>query len=128
VDEIVIFDHLDREQIKKIIDIQLTPTYRQFEKMDKELLIEDEVVDFIIDQGYSKEYGARHIARALKKHILEKMAHCALEKEWEDTGRVVCSMHNGEVVVNLEGAGMDAGVETETSFDETKLIEEMNIK
>lgn len=131
VDEIVIFEHLDREHIKKIINIQLIPTYQQFEKMDKELLIEDEVVDFIIDQGYSKEYGARHIARTLKKHILEKVAHCALEKEWEDAGRVVCSMHNGEVMVNLEnleGAGMDAEVETETSFDETKLIEEMNIK
>ena len=101
VDEIVIFDHLERDDIKKIIDIHLSGVFEQFEKMDKELIVKDEVIDFIISEGYSKEYGARHIARTLRKHIMEKVARCSLEKGWEDTPRVVCSMCDGEVIVTM---------------------------
>jgi ATP-dependent Clp protease ATP-binding subunit ClpC len=120
VDEIVIFDHLENEEIKKIIDIQLKATHQQFEKMDKELVIRDDVIDFVIEEGYSKEYGARHIARTLKKHILEKIAHCALETGWEEARQVVCSMDKGEVAVQLE-------TEEIAPLGESKLIEQVNI-
>ena len=123
VDEIIIFDHLERESIKKIINIHLQGVYEQFEKMDKELIITDEVIDFIIAAGYSKEYGARHIARTLRKHIMEKIAHCSLEKDWEDARQVVCSMVNGEVsaaITTLEHTEMEL-------LEEAKLIGQMNI-
>lgn len=123
VDEIVIFDHLERDSIKKIIDIHLQDVYQQFEKMDKELIITDEVFDFIIATGYSKEYGARHIARTLRKYIMERIARCSLEKEWEDASQVVCSMINGEVsatITTMEHTEIE-------SLEEAKLIGEMNI-
>lgn len=121
VDEIVIFDHLSNEEIKKIINIQLKTTREQFEKMDKELIIRDEVIDFVIENGYSKEYGARHIARTLKKHLLEKIAHMALEEDWEETRQVVCSIEKGEVSVHLE-------TEEIAPLDAAKLIEQVNIE
>ncbi|MCP4154995.1 MAG: ATP-dependent Clp protease ATP-binding subunit [bacterium] len=102
LDEIVIFNHLSREDIKKIIDIQLITTRERFDKMQKELIIKDEVIEHIIDSGYSREYGARHIARTLKDTILEKIAHRSLEKDWDDARQVVCSMENGTVNVHLE--------------------------
>jgi ATP-dependent Clp protease ATP-binding subunit ClpC len=121
VDEIVIFKHLESNDIKKIIDIQLEGTRQHFEKLDKELIVKDEVIDFIIEKGYSKEYGARHIARTLKKHILEKIAHCSLEEEWESARQMVCSLHKGDVTLQLEA-------EEIASLDESKLIEQMNIE
>lgn len=121
VDEIVIFNHLGRDEIKKIIDIQLEGTLQQFEKLDKELVIKEEVIDFIIEKGYSKEYGARHISRTLKKHILEKIAHCSLEREWENARQVICSLHKGDVVLQLE-------TEEIAPLDDSELIEHMNIE
>ncbi|MDQ1351348.1 MAG: ATP-dependent Clp protease ATP-binding subunit ClpC, partial [Acidobacteriota bacterium] len=122
VDEIVIFDHLEQDSIKKIINIHLQEVYAQFEKMDKELIITDEVIDFIIATGYSKEYGARHIARTLRKHIMEKIARCSLEKEWDDAPQVVCSIVDGEVsaaISTMEHTVIE-------SLEDAKLIGEMN--
>jgi ATP-dependent Clp protease ATP-binding subunit ClpC len=107
LDEIIIFDHLERDSIKKIIDIQLEGTRETFEKIDKELILKEDVIDFIIAEGYSKEYGARHIARALRKHILEKVAQCALEKDWDDARQVVCSMNKGKVEVHVETGALE---------------------
>lgn len=121
VDEIVIFNHLEKDDIKEIIDIQLKGTREQFEKLEKELIIRDEVIDLVIDKGYSKEYGARHIARALKKHLLEKIAHCALEKEWEYARQTICTLHKGKVFIQLEA-------EEITPLDDSKLIEQVNIE
>lgn len=114
VDEVVIFRHLEREDIRKIIHLNLKSTYEQFAVMDKELVIRDEVIDFIVDKGYSREYGARHIARTLRRQILEKIARYALEKEWDETRMVICSLINHEVQVicfpgemqELEKSGM----------------------
>jgi ATP-dependent Clp protease ATP-binding subunit ClpC len=118
LDEIIIFGHLERESIKKIIDIQLKGTRETFEKIDKELILRDEVIDFIIDEGYSKEYGARHIARTLRKHILEKVAQCALEKEWDDARQVICSINKGEVEIHIETGTLEP-------IGGSKLIEEI---
>ncbi len=118
LDEVVIFDHLQRDAIKKIIDIQLRSTREQFDKMDKELILREDVIDFIIDEGYSKEYGARHISRALRKHVLEKIAQLALEKDWEDARQVICSMDKGELTVHMETGDLEP-------FAGPKMIEEM---
>lgn len=108
IDEIIVFDHLREEEIKKIIDIQLENTREHLDKLDKELIIREEVIDHVVRLGYSKEYGARNISRALKNIILEKIAKTALEKEWEYAGYVVCSLENDEVEVSLEPGGAES--------------------
>jgi len=123
LDEILIFNHLKTEDIKKIINIQLKTTREELEKQDKEMAISDEVIDYIIREGYSREYGARHISRSLRKHILEKVAHLSLEKEWDYARQVSCSMDKEEddVVVQLEP------VEIET-LEDGKFIEGVNVE
>lgn len=108
VDEILVFKHLDEDDIKEIIDIQLTGTREYLDKLDKELILRDEVIDYLVKEGYSKEYGARHITRTLKSHLLEKIAKASLEKDWEYAKYVVCAMYKGEIEVNLEPADTDS--------------------
>ncbi|UCH98399.1 MAG: AAA family ATPase [Candidatus Aminicenantes bacterium] len=123
VDEILIFNHLKEEDIKKIIDIQLKATREQLEKQDKEMVISDEVMDYIIREGYSREYGARHISRTIRKQILEKIAHLSLEKDWDYSRQVVCSVDKEEdqVVVQLESVGIE-------TVDDGKFIEGVNVE
>jgi len=115
LDEILIFDHLKNSDIRKIIDILLEASREQLSKEGKQLLIRDDVIQHVIDVGYSKEYGARHISRVLRKALLEKVAHASLEKEWEYARQVVCSMdpdsETNEVMVHLENVAVEAADE-----------------
>jgi ATP-dependent Clp protease ATP-binding subunit ClpC len=108
IDEIVIFNHLENADIKKIIDVQMEGTREYLEKSGKELIIREEAIDYMVKVGYSREYGARHISRALKSHILEKIAKISLEKEWEYARYVICSMDKDEVEIRLEPAGAES--------------------
>lgn len=123
LDEVLIFNHLKTEDIKKIIDIQLKITREELEKQDKELVIADEVIDYIIKEGYSREYGARHISRSLRKYILEKVANLSLEKEWDYARQISCFMDKEEenVMAQLES------VEIET-LEDGKFIEGVNVE
>lgn len=125
VDDVLIFNHLQEGDIKKIIDLQLKIAREQLEKEGKELVVRDEVIDYIIRCGYSKEYGARNISRTLRKNILEKIAHVSLEKEWDDARQVVCLLVGGS-------GGEDVSVQLETgdmaAVDEEKFIEEVNVE
>ena len=122
VDEVLIFNHLHEDDIRKIIDLQLEITREQLEKQDKELIVHDEVMDFIIREGYSTEYGARQIARVVRKHILEKIAHLSLDKDWDYARHVVCTLDKDDIVsVQLEPLDIE-------TVDEDKLIEGVNIE
>ncbi len=102
VDEVLIFNHLNEDDVKKIIDILLETTREQLEKQDKELVIKEDVIDYIIRIGYSREYGARHLGRTLRRDVLEKIAHLSLEKEWEYARQVVCFMDKNEEEVMVQ--------------------------
>jgi len=102
IDEIIVFGHLEENDIKKIIDIQLREVIKNLKKQGKELAIKDEVIEHIIMNNYSKEYGARNISRALKGEILEKIAHLSLQKGWNDAKMIVCCLAKGKVKVKME--------------------------
>jgi ATP-dependent Clp protease ATP-binding subunit ClpC len=129
VDEILIFNHLKEGDIKRIIEIQLQATREQLEKQNKELIIPDNVLDFIIENGYSPEYGARHLARTLRKYILEKVAHLSLEKDWNDAGQIICSIDKNlnQVTVHMEPTH-PMEPETITPIEESKIIAGLKAK
>ena len=105
IDEILIFNHLHEDEIKAIIDIQLKEIREHLESQNKELILADEAIGFLVKNGYSKEYGARNIARFIKGSVLEKIARLSLEKGWNEAVYVECSLENGEIEVNLQSAG-----------------------
>lgn len=102
VDEILVFNQLKPEDVRKIVDIQLKETRRQLEQQEKELIIQSEAIDHIIGEGYSREYGARNITRALRKYILEKIARLSLEKHWKDYRYLICSLEKNGDDVTME--------------------------
>ena len=104
IDEIVWFRNLDREHIKRIIELQLREVRENLEKQGKELAIADEVLEYIIEDGYSREYGARNISRTLKRILLEKISKKSLEDGWDDAQTIDCYMKNDRVEVELEMA------------------------
>ncbi len=101
IDEIVWFKSLDRFHIRRIIELQLREVRSRLAGQGKELDIACGVVDFIIAEGYSSEYGARNISRALKRILLEKISGKSLESNWDDARCIACYMKDNRVEVEL---------------------------
>src|SRR5207248_941300 len=70
VDDIIVFRGLNQEDIKRIIDIELSKVSARLEEKGLRLVLTEEAKDLLIAEGYSAEYGARPLRRAIE-HLLE---------------------------------------------------------
>lgn len=74
VDDIVMFDQLDKESIFQIIDIELAGFYQRIEQLGYKLILTDEAKNFIAEKGYDVQFGARPLKRAIQKYLEDEMA------------------------------------------------------
>lgn len=69
LDEIITFDQLDMEAIKRIIDIELKGLFRRMEALGYKLQITDKAKEFVASKGYDVQFGARPLKRAIQNYI-----------------------------------------------------------
>ena len=74
VDDIIMFKSLGREEIHKIIDLELAKLFSRIEDLGYKLFLTEKAKDFIVDKGYDEKYGARPLKRALQKFIEDPLA------------------------------------------------------
>jgi len=79
IDEIVIFEWLTKEDLIKIVDIQLKKISWRMEKNWKKIKFSDEVKNFIVEKSYDPKFWARPLKRFLQKEIMDKIAIEILE-------------------------------------------------
>ncbi len=69
IDDVVMFNSLSKEDINKIIGIELEKLVERVNKMEFELEISEVATDYIASQGFDPEYGARPLKRAIQKYV-----------------------------------------------------------
>ena len=74
IDDVIIFHSLSKEDIFKIIDIELAKLYNRIKDLGYELILTDRAKDFIAEKGYDKQYGARPLKRAIQKYVEDILA------------------------------------------------------
>lgn len=74
IDDVVVFNALEREDIHKIIDIELEKLFKRIKGLGYDLTLSDKAKDYISDKGFDKEYGARPLKRAIQKYIEDALA------------------------------------------------------
>lgn len=74
IDDIVMFDSLDKDSIFKIIDIELAGFYKRVKSLGYRLTITDEAKSYIANKGYDAQYGARPLKRAIQKYLEDELA------------------------------------------------------
>ena len=74
IDDVVIFDSLEREDIHKIIDIELSHLYERIKGMGYQIVVTDKAKDYICEKGWDAQFGARPLKRAIQKYIEDALA------------------------------------------------------
>jgi ATP-dependent Clp protease ATP-binding subunit ClpC len=74
IDDVVIFDSLERESIHKIIDIELKHLYKRINDLGYQIEISEEAKDFIVEKGWDAQFGARPLKRAIQKYVEDPLA------------------------------------------------------
>jgi ATP-dependent Clp protease ATP-binding subunit ClpC len=79
VDDVVMFDQLDKDSIRKIIEIELKGFYKRVENLGYNLNITDKVKEFIASKGYDVQFGARPLKRAIQKYLEDELAEMIIK-------------------------------------------------
>lgn len=74
IDDVIIFNNLAKEDIHKIIDIELSHLYKRVDELGYKLQLTDESKDFLADKGYDHNFGARPLKRAIQKFVEDPLA------------------------------------------------------
>jgi ATP-dependent Clp protease ATP-binding subunit ClpB len=95
IDEIILFKPLLKNEIKKIIDIQLQRVGKMLLEKGYELEIEDDVKDFLIQHGYDVTYGARPLKRTIQRFLINPLAAELLMNKYENGDTVLVRYPGG---------------------------------
>lgn len=91
LDEIITFDQLDLEAIKKIIDIELRGLFKRVENLGYKLTITDEAKEFVATKGYDVQFGARPLKRAIQNYIEDGLSERILNGDIEQGQTIAIS-------------------------------------
>lgn len=92
LDDVIIFNTLDREHIHKIIDITLGKLFRRITDLGYQVELTEKAKDFLSDKGYDPQFGARPLNRAIQKYLEDPVAEEILKGEIEE-GDVIMADH-----------------------------------
>jgi len=95
VDEIVIFDRLSEDDLKKIVEIQLGRLTKRLEQQKITLVLTDSAKELIAREGHDPVYGARPLKRAIQKEILDPLSMDILEGKVREGQTVHVDAKNG---------------------------------
>ena len=79
IDEIITFNQLDRQAVGQIVGIELSQLVKRLEGMGYTLSVTDSAKEFLADKGYSREYGARPLKRAIQSYVEDKLAEVMID-------------------------------------------------
>ncbi len=74
VDDIIVFAHLEKSEVRQIADIMLNDLFKRLEEQEINIQVSDDVKDYLAKDGYSENYGARPLRRLIQKKIEDPIA------------------------------------------------------
>jgi ATP-dependent Clp protease ATP-binding subunit ClpC len=81
IDDVVIFNALDKDDIFKIIDITLKNLYKRVKDLGYNLVLDDKAKHYLAEKGYDPQFGARPLNRAIQKYLEDPLAEFILNNQ-----------------------------------------------
>ncbi|MDD3079041.1 MAG: ATP-dependent Clp protease ATP-binding subunit [Paludibacter sp.] len=103
VDDVIMFDQLNKDAIKSIIDLELRGLFGRVTAMGYKLELSPEAKDFIAERGYDVQFGARPLKRAIQHYLEDQLADIVLSGELEagDTILMVLDEETKEIKAKI---------------------------
>ena len=104
IDDVIMFNSLGKEEINKIIDIELKGLYERVKSLGYQLKISSAAHDYIAERGFDANYGARPLKRAIQKYLEDPMAEVLIKSELQegDTINVAFSSAKEEIKIKIK--------------------------
>jgi ATP-dependent Clp protease ATP-binding subunit ClpB len=102
LDEILVFNSLKKDDIRRIIDIQSAQLQKRLDERHITLSLDDKAKDWLSDNGYNPEFGARPLKRLLVQNLENPLAVKLLDGEIDDGDIVAVSANNEGLVIGKQ--------------------------
>ncbi|MDM1522141.1 ATP-dependent Clp protease ATP-binding subunit [Empedobacter sp. 225-1] len=105
IDDIIFFNSLTKENIMKIIDIELASLIERLTALDYHIELTEEAKNFIADKGFDKDYGARPLKRAIQKYIEDPMAEEIINAVISEGDQLILDLNEAKDGVKISVKG-----------------------
>ncbi len=95
LDDIIVFNSLQREHLHEIIDLMLEKVFARISTLGYNVELTDQAKDFLSEKGYDPQYGARPLNRAIQKYLEDPVAEEILKGEIQE-GDTIMADYSGE--------------------------------
>ncbi|MCL5247441.1 ATP-dependent Clp protease ATP-binding subunit [Cellulophaga sp. 20_2_10] len=107
IDDVIVFNPLERADIHKIIDIELKKLYSRISDLGYNLNLSEKAKDYIADKGFDKQYGARPLKRAIQKYIEDALAEEIVNSKLVEGDSIFMDLNDekNELTIKIEKEG-----------------------
>jgi ATP-dependent Clp protease ATP-binding subunit ClpC len=104
IDDMILFKSLQRDDIHKIIDLELSKLYGRINNLGYQIEISDKAKDFIVDRGYDEKFGARPLKRAIQKYVEDPLAEEIIKSSLQEGDKILIDFKEGaeELTVSID--------------------------
>jgi ATP-dependent Clp protease ATP-binding subunit ClpC len=120
IDDVVMFNALTKDDIFKIIDIELEGLYKRIIALGYKIKLSSPAKDYIAEKGYDIQFGARPLKRAIQKYLEDPMAEVLIKSELKegDTISVGFNKKNEEITIKVNSGAETTGQEVSAENEE----------
>lgn len=95
IDETIIFRNLEKEDIMKIIDIEMKDLFDNIKQNKMKIVLDPSAKDFLVDKGFDPKYGARPLRRAIQKYVEDPLAEEILKGTFKEGSSITAKHSEG---------------------------------
>jgi len=106
IDDVVVFNALEKEHIDQIINIELEKLYKRILDLGYTLKLSEKAINFIADKGFDKQFGARPLKRAIQKYVEDALAEEIITSKIDSGDEIFMDLEDGaeELTVSIKKA------------------------
>ena len=115
IDDIIVFESLDKENIVKILDVRMTRMLKRIEDLGYKIEISEKAKEFLGDKGFDADFGARPLQRALQKYLEEPLAERVLQGTLKEGDTLKVDWKEGSEELSISAKAKRASKKTKDS-------------
>ena len=105
IDATVVFHPLNKEHIRKIVDLMLNTVSERLAERGMKLEVTNAAKDFLGEKGYDEVFGARPLRRVIQDMVEDRLSEGLLSGKFQSGDTVIVDLKEGEIVVHPQAVG-----------------------